>query len=135
MRIPVLDLHELASGKLAALLSRQASRDLFDAHQLLTKGNLDREKLRLGFVLYGAMNRKDWRTVKVEDVGCDEQELKDQLAPVVRSEFLAQWKSGDWAQRMIAECRRGLEVILPMNANEIAFWTHSSNTAESNRNG
>ena len=31
-QIPVLDLHELAAGKLAALLARQASRDLFDAH-------------------------------------------------------------------------------------------------------
>lgn len=37
MQIPVLDLHELAAGKLAALLARKASRDLFDAHQLLTR--------------------------------------------------------------------------------------------------
>ena len=36
-RIPVVDLHELAVGKMAALLSRQASRDLFDVHQLLTQ--------------------------------------------------------------------------------------------------
>jgi len=35
------------SGKLAALLSRGASRDLFDAHQLFTTSNLDRAKLRL----------------------------------------------------------------------------------------
>jgi len=104
-----------------ALLARQASRDLFDAHQLLTKSSLDREKLRLGFVLYGGMNRKDWRTVKVEDVGYDPRELENQLLPIVRPEFLAEKKSGDWAERMIAECRRGLEVVLPMNANEIAF--------------
>jgi len=61
--IPILDIHELAAGKLAALMSRHASRDLFDAHLLLTKGNLDYKRLRLAFVLYGAMNRKDWRTV------------------------------------------------------------------------
>ncbi len=58
-QIPVLDIHELAAGKLAALLSRHTSRDLFDAHHLLTKIKLDYEKLRFGFVLYGAMNRKD----------------------------------------------------------------------------
>jgi len=29
---PILDIHELAAGKLAALLARRASRDLFDAH-------------------------------------------------------------------------------------------------------
>ena len=57
--IPLLDLHELAAGKLAALLARQASRDLFDAHLLLTRQALDAERLRLGFVVYGAMNRKD----------------------------------------------------------------------------
>lgn len=34
-QVPVLDLHELAAGKLAALLSRTQARDLFDAQQLL----------------------------------------------------------------------------------------------------
>ena len=38
---PVLDIHELAAGKLAALLARRASRDLFDAHHLLLRGGLD----------------------------------------------------------------------------------------------
>jgi len=48
--VPVLDAHELAAGKLAALFSREASRDLFDARELLRRGSLDRAKLRLGFV-------------------------------------------------------------------------------------
>jgi len=121
MQIPVLDLHELAAGKLAALLARQASRDLFDAHQLLMRSDLDHKKLRLGFVLYGAMNRKDWRTVTVEDVGYDPRELENQLIPVVRSEFLAKQKAGDWAAAMIAECRDRLGAVLPMSADEIAF--------------
>jgi predicted nucleotidyltransferase component of viral defense system len=120
-RIPVLDLHELAAGKLAALLARQASRDLFDAHQLLTRKDLDQKKLRLGFVIYGAMNRKDWRTVTVEDVGYDPHELENQLTPVVRSGFLAKQKAGDWAAAMIAECRDRLGAVLPLSADEIAF--------------
>lgn len=119
--IPVLDLHELAAGKLAALLARQASRDLFDAHQLLTRSDLDQKKLRLGFVLYGAMNRKDWRTVTVEDMGYDPRELENQLIPVVRSKFLKKQKAGDWAAAMIAECRDRLGAVLPMSAEEIAF--------------
>jgi predicted nucleotidyltransferase component of viral defense system len=57
--IPVLDLHELAAGKLAALLSRHASRDLIDAHRLLTRTSLDPERLRLAFMVYGGLNRKD----------------------------------------------------------------------------
>ena len=120
-QIPVLDLHELAAGKLAALLSRRASRDLFDTHQLLTHGDLDRTKLRLGFVLYGAMNRKDWRTVAIDDVGYDHRELENELIPVVRAEPLAKRKAGVWAESMIAECRDRLGAVLPMAANEIAF--------------
>ena len=120
-QIPVLDLHELAAGKLAALLSRRASRDFFDVHQLLTRGDLDKTKLRLGFVLYGAMNRKDWRTVAADDVGYDHRELENELIPVVRAEFVAKRKSGDWAKSMIAECRNRLGAVLPFSANELAF--------------
>lgn len=120
-QIPVLDIHELAAGKLAALLARHASRDLFDAHHLLTQRDLNCEKLRLGFVLYGAMNRKDWRTVAVESVGYEPRELENQLVPVVRSQFLDEQKAGNWAKRMIAECHQALEVVLPLADNEIAF--------------
>lgn len=120
-QVPVLDLHELAAGKLAALLARHTSRDLFDAHHLLTQANLDREKLRLGFVLYGAMNRKDWRTVAVEDVGYDPREIENQLVPVVRNGFPGKQEAGDWIERMIAECRQGLKAILPLTASEITF--------------
>lgn len=33
---PVLEIHELAAGKLSALFNRNASRDWFDAHYILT---------------------------------------------------------------------------------------------------
>jgi hypothetical protein len=112
-QIPVLDLHELAAGKLAALLARHASRDLFDAHHLLTRASLDPGKLRLGFVLYGAMNRKDWRTVRIDDIGYDLREIENQLLPVVRGEFLT--------ERLVTECQEGLRMVLPMTPNEIAF--------------
>jgi predicted nucleotidyltransferase component of viral defense system len=120
-KIPVLDLHELAAGKLAALLARHASRDLFDAHRLLTMSELNHEKLRLGFVIYGAMNRKDWRTVKIDDVAYDTAELLNQLVPVVRSEFLGNQKPEKWVERMVDECRRGLGAVLPMREAEIKF--------------
>ncbi|MCD4824737.1 MAG: nucleotidyl transferase AbiEii/AbiGii toxin family protein, partial [Phycisphaerae bacterium] len=120
-QIPVLDLHELAAGKLAAMFARHASRDLFDVHQLLTQGNLNKEKLRLGFVLYGAMNRKDWRTVSLDNIGYDAREIENQLVPVIRNEFLAKREVGNWAKRMIDQCREGLGVVLPMSDTEIEF--------------
>ncbi len=120
--IPVMDAHELAAGKLAALLARHASRDLFDAHLLLTKGKLDARKLRLGFVLYGAMNRKDWRTVSPEDVAFDLREIENQLVPVVRKDFLAKAaKPKAWAAQLQEECRRKLDVVLPLSAGEREF--------------
>jgi predicted nucleotidyltransferase component of viral defense system len=120
-QIPVLDLHELAAGKLAALMARHASRDLFDVHHPLTQTSLDLEKLRLGFVLYGAMNRRDWRTVAVDEVAYDVRELEAQLIPVVRSAFLREQRPHDWAESMIAECRQRLKAVLPLAANELDF--------------
>jgi hypothetical protein len=80
--VRVLDLHEIAAGKLAALLSRNASRDLFDAHALLGRPDLDRAKLRLAFVVYGGLNRKEWRTISVDDVKAAPREVQQALVPI-----------------------------------------------------
>ena len=68
MGIPVVDFHELAAGKLSALLSRHKARDLFDTRLILSMEDLDLKRLRIAFVVYGAMNRKDWRTISPDDV-------------------------------------------------------------------
>ncbi len=81
--IPLLDLHELATGKLSALLSRWQARDLFDCHRIFNMDDLDRERLRIAFVTYGGMNRKDWRTVAIEDVNFDTSELTRLLIPML----------------------------------------------------
>ncbi|MBB5349637.1 hypothetical protein JWG42_15780 [Desulfoprunum benzoelyticum] len=39
---------------------------LLGSHGILHMGNLDQDRLRIAFVVYGAMNRKDWRTVSVK---------------------------------------------------------------------
>ena len=74
--IPVMEIHELAAGKLSALLSRRRARDLFDSYKIFSMDNLDFKRLRLAFVVYGAMNRKDWRTVLIKDVDFDSAEIK-----------------------------------------------------------
>lgn len=118
---PVLDLHELAAGKLAALFARHASRDLFDAHRLLTQTNLDQEKLRLGFVLYGGMNRKDWRTVELDDIAYEGNDLRDQLLPVVHQNTLPDGRPDQWAQQLIQDCRKAMAVVLPLSGHERQF--------------
>jgi hypothetical protein len=120
--IPVLDPHELAAGKLLALLARHASRDLFDAHQLLTQQPLDPEKLRLGFVLYGAMNRKDWRTATLDDIAFDSRELREQLIPLLSAAAIQRIGTDDrWAERLVNESRAAMAVVLPLGPMELDF--------------
>lgn len=121
-KIPVLDLHELAGGKLAALLSRTASRDLFDTCELLRRSDLDRSKLRLAFVVYGGANRKDWRTVSLDDVAVEATELGGQLLPTVRRETVtAKNDLRAWGGQLISECRSLLTAVLPLTAQEREF--------------
>ena len=120
--VPILDIHELAAGKLAALLARRASRDLFDAHQLLLRGGLDPQRLRIAFVVYGAMNRKDWRTVSVDDIAFEPLELRNQLIPTLRPEAIEGGTAAiAWARSLNDECRDALRIVLPLAEAEIEF--------------
>lgn len=119
--VPILDIHEIAAGKLAALLARQASRDLFDAHLLLTQQELDPRMLRLAFVVYGAMNRVDWRSVSIDNVNFNARELESSLIPVLREDTLGRQNIESWTNKLVSECREALSVVLPLVPNENEF--------------
>ena len=121
-QIPVIDIHELAAGKLAALLTRRQARDLFDSHGILNMKNLDHDRLRTAFVVYGAMNRKDWRTVSSEDVIFESAELARQLIPTLRVNTAKEQESDDkYSARLVEERRQALSVVLPFSENEKVF--------------
>ena len=121
-QVPMLDVHELAAGKLGALFGRAASRDLFDARELLAATPLDAEKLRLGFVVYGGMNRRDWRTVTLDDVRAEPLDVDRQLVPLLRAGVApAREGLGAWTDRLVAESRDRLSAVLPLRAEEIEF--------------
>jgi predicted nucleotidyltransferase component of viral defense system len=120
--VPLLDIHEIAAGKLAALLSRRASRDLFDAHALLARRDIDDARLRTAFVAYGAMNRVDWRTVTPDSIGFEVDELREQLLPVLRSSaFRGDRELKAWADGLVADCRKGLSRLFPFTEAEREF--------------
>jgi len=120
--VPVLDIHELASGKLAALFARTKARDLFDSHKLLSAGGLELSRLRTGFVVYGAMNRKDWRTVSIDDVKFDVSDLENQLAPTLRKNMFDSRRAlREFGSRVENECREKLSVLLPFSSEERNF--------------
>ncbi len=121
-QVPMLDLHELAAGKLAALVSRRASRDVFDTRELLGHHALDRTKLRLGFVVYGAANRKDWRSASVDDVKLDAAELRNQLLPTIRTPMLPPAdRITAWGDQLVSDCRDLLSAVLPLTPDEHEF--------------
>lgn len=121
-QIPLLDINELAAAKFVALLARHVARDLFDAHQLLTKVALDDARLRLAFVVYGAMNIEDWRKVSVDQLAFDAAELKQNLIPVLRQAIVAEVeKDREWAERLVAGTKAGLQRLLPLREAELQF--------------
>lgn len=130
-RVPMLDVHELAAGKLAALFGRAASRDLFDVRELLAATTLDPERLRLGFVVYGGINRRDWRTVSLDDVRADPREVGQQLVPLLRAGAAPACADlAAWGERLAADCRDFLSTLLPLRAEEIEFLTHLNERGE-----
>jgi hypothetical protein len=120
--IQVLDIHELAAGKLCALLARQQGRDLFDSHQLLNHNDLEQKRLRLAFVVYGAGNRKDWRTVSLQDVDFAADELSHHFLPLLRRRSAGGDESpASYGKRLVKECRDRLSVVLPFTDSETEF--------------
>lgn len=113
--------YELAAGKLAALLARRASRDLWDAHLLLTTRPWDQARLRQVFVLYGGMNIEDWRKIGIEDIDKAAERLEGDVVPLLRASAAGALDGPEGAQRLLAETKAALGVILPLHESELAF--------------
>jgi len=121
-RVPVLDTHELVAGKLSALFSRVASRDLFDARELLGRPDLDREKLRLGFVVYGGLNRRDWRSISLDDITADPIDVDRFLVPLLSAgNAPSPGEIARWTEQLVTECRDLLSGVLPLAGREVEF--------------
>jgi hypothetical protein len=121
---PVLDVHELAAGKLAALFGRTAGRDLYDVVQLLGSNRLDPERLRLGFVVYGAMSRRDWSGVTLAELSGDIAEIARHVVPMLRGEARPDAADLDtWAVSLVERARHLLGAVVPFSQSELAFLT------------
>ena len=120
----VLDIHELAAGKLNALLERQVSRDLFDSQQLLTGWPLDNEKLRLAFTIYAGMRKQPWQEISIDKVKFSVKDIRDKLLPVLKESETPNTRFQSiekWAKKIVDECKSSLSIVLPFKKNEIEF--------------
>lgn len=127
----LLDPHELAAGKLAALLARSAGRDIFDACRLLSAGDLEPTKLRVAFTVYGGTNRKDWRAISPGDVKADPAEMLRDLVPMLRADLApTRGQIGAWTEKLVSECRDLLSVVLPLSPDEAEFIHRLNDTGD-----
>jgi predicted nucleotidyltransferase component of viral defense system len=122
-QMPLLDFHELAAGKLTALLDRGAGRDIFDAYHLFRYQNLEIEKLRLCFVIYTAMSHKrDFLKIDTNQIDVDREDLKNKLIPVLKQNFNQDFSSmAAWTDHLLEEVKIGYKKLLPFNENEKLF--------------
>jgi hypothetical protein len=119
-QFPVLSAFELYAGKLRALLSRRVSRDLYDASKI--SADMNKEKLRLALVIYGAMNPKDWRTVSIDSITCSVVELKERLLPLLN--VIEQPKSQDlekYSRQLVESVKTSLTQLFPLTVKESEF--------------
>lgn len=115
--IPVLDIHDLAAGKLVALLDRCAARDVFDAAGLFAHPALELERLRIPFVLMGAMSREmDLRTATPERAMDTLSDFDRMVRPLLR-----QGVQGPDPSSIQAKAREGLAQLLPLRLSEANF--------------
>jgi len=131
---PVLDIHELAAGKLSALLTRTASRDLFDAHHLLTKCDLDNTKLRFAFVVYLGMTELNPDTLSQALIQYDAIEIRNRLLPVSKQNTLPRSPNEirAWAEELAKNVKVSLGQIIPLHENELDFISQIRNAGKIN---
>ena len=119
---PVISLPELTAGKLAALLARTASRDVFDITKIAGLISPTEPKLRLAYVLYGAKQPKDWRNVSISALKIDLAEFTEKLMPVLRADLAAHYSSPEkYAEELLAQSRNFVEHFFPLTAQESEF--------------
>ena len=106
---------------LAALFARKRARDLLDCSLIFSLDTLDLEKLRTAFVVYGGMNRRDWRTVTLDDVSFDPVDLSSQLMPALRVDRRREIRPTSYGESLIEDYRRALPALLPFTDAERKF--------------
>ena len=120
--VRVMDIHEIVAEKLVALLSGSKTEDLFDVHRILHKRKFSPERLRIAYLVYGAANQKDWRTVTTTDVGFGTASQANKLAHILPLGTIRQAGGPDhYGRKLVEECRRALSMVLPLYDFELEF--------------
>ena len=128
--IPVLDIHELAAGKICALIARCKPRDLFDVYHLLTEAQLNLPVLRRCFTIYAAFNKKDFSAItELGELPFTAQQFRQELMETLTGEEKKAVPK-EYLERLQAVCREKITAVLPFSEAELAFLTAVNHRGE-----
>ena len=128
----LMDIHELAGGKLAALLDRSAVRDLYDVVRLLSMTEIDHGRLRTALVVYVGMNPHNLTDAVPEALNVSAEEVADKLTPLLRRGEVGSSppEVRAYTERLLSQCREGLKPLLPFRPQEREFLTELAEMGE-----
>jgi hypothetical protein len=82
-------------------------------------------------VVYGGINRRDWRTVSAADVTVETNEVQMELVPMLRADVApAKRDVAAWAEKLVAECRERPALVLPLSESELEFLRRLNDRGE-----
>lgn len=119
--VRVLDIHEIVAGKVVALIDRNAARDLYDVHRLLSLEGLDWGWIKAATLAIGACSRRDWRTASLESVKINPREIQQKLAICLPNDHYAVRNTENWIDETIALCREKCGFLFEFSQNEEKF--------------
>jgi hypothetical protein len=121
--VPVLDIHEIVAGKMVALVTRRAARDLFDAHRLIAMPDLDWAKIKAATLMIGASARSfDWRTASPDAIRCEVGDITGKLTMCLHDRYFDAFGGPvGWIEGVTAECRKKLAPLFQLTTGERTF--------------
>ena len=118
----VLDLHEVVAGKLVALISRHAARDLFDARRILSIDGLNWDWIKAAVLAIGASDRRDWRLMSIDKIQGNVREFLQKLVICLpHNRFTVESEIDAWLEETVALVHTKFSFLFDLTSNEQAF--------------
>ena len=118
----VLDLHEVIAGKLVALISRHAARDLYDARRILSIDGLNWNLIKAAVLAIGASDRRDWRSMSIDKIQGNVREFRQKIVICLpHNRFTVESEIDAWLEETATLLRTRFSFLFDLTSNEQAF--------------
>ncbi|ACR80008.1 nucleotidyl transferase AbiEii/AbiGii toxin family protein [Kosmotoga olearia] len=126
-KVPILHPNELLASKIVAMLARKAARDFYDLYSLKNHiREIDWEKVKIAFVVYIGLNRKNLMEISEKDLVPDKKEIKKQLLPVLNKSKL-KIPFDELINEIVSASKEIVRTVFPLKDNEEKFLSLLNN--------